>query len=611
MRKEIFQFLKIYSCDVNKTNRLLVSAFLRSKKIEGIANTLIKSLIIDVDDSDYYKLMEFEEKFSIDSIEVLETAFEFVISPSEKVVTGAIYTPKEIRCSIITNVFSNFDNIADLTLCDPACGCAGFLVNAAMYIKENTSLTYKTIFSDCLYGLDLKDYSIERSKIILSLLAIINKEDEVEFDFNLYIGNALNFDWEGNVKDFSKFDIVVGNPPYVSSRHIDIETKKLCKSWHVSSIGHPDLYIPFFEIGHSLLKSSGVLGYITMNTFFKSMNGRYLRKYFSSNNLCLSIFDFGSKQVFDSRNTYTCICILTNEKSDTLKYMRISSAVEINESTPKSLFYHKLDDQQGWNLLENDAINKIETTGRPFSEVFRTSSGIATLRNNFYIFNPSDEDSLYFYLDDGTPIEKGICLNVINSNKLTVEKSIDSLKQKLIFPYYYNEDKAIPLEEDYFSVTYPCAYNYLLSKKYFLSLRDKGRRKYPKWFAYGRSQALDKVRHRLFFPHIAAKTPNFILSSDSDLLFYNGLALISSNKRELLLAKKIMESKVFWFYVTRTSKPYNSGFYSISRNYIKCFGIPCFTPGEIDLILNESCKEKIDEILLNAYGLANDLLENY
>lgn len=57
----------------------------------------------------------------------------------------------------------------------------------------------------------------------------------------------------------------------------------------------------FFQIGIENLKSNGILGYITMNTFFKSLNGRLLRKYFQEKKLEFDIIDFGSSQIFASK----------------------------------------------------------------------------------------------------------------------------------------------------------------------------------------------------------------------------------------------------------------------------------------------------------------------
>ncbi|WP_429382133.1 Eco57I restriction-modification methylase domain-containing protein [Mucilaginibacter sp. UYCu711] len=68
--------------------------------------------------------------------------------------------------------------------------------------------------------------------------------------------------------------------------------------------------MPFFQIGINALNPTGRLGYITVNTFIKSVNGRALRQYFQDEALDLTIINFGGEQVFAERNTYTRICII-------------------------------------------------------------------------------------------------------------------------------------------------------------------------------------------------------------------------------------------------------------------------------------------------------------
>src|SRR5690606_16769761 len=115
--------------------------------------------------------------------------------PKEKVVTGAVYTPQLIRDFIVNYSLTENTNLKNFTVCDPACGCAGFLFTAAKKIKAITKSTYKEIFKNNIFGLDIQAYSVERSKLLLSLLALLEDEDEVEFVFNIYCGNALNFNW--------------------------------------------------------------------------------------------------------------------------------------------------------------------------------------------------------------------------------------------------------------------------------------------------------------------------------------------------------------------------------------------------------------------------------
>ena len=49
--------------------------------------------------------------------------------------------------------------------------------------------------------LDIQEYSITRSKLLLSLYAVSEGEDIERFDFNLHTGDALIFNWEEKIED--------------------------------------------------------------------------------------------------------------------------------------------------------------------------------------------------------------------------------------------------------------------------------------------------------------------------------------------------------------------------------------------------------------------------
>lgn len=609
LSKEVFIFLKSYSTEPVKINRLIVSAFIKSNNIVLKNNIILKKLIIKEKDQDYNAFQEFIKIQGFLGFEQLIEIFEFVISPEEKVITGAIYTPKLIRDFIVNNSITENTNLQNFTVCDPACGCAGFLYTAAKKIKAITKSTYKEIFKNNIFGLDIQAYSVERSKLLLSLLALLEDEDEEEFEFNIFCGNALNFNWRIAIPNFEGFSNIIGNPPYVSSRNIDEDSKRYLSNWRVCSTGHPDLYIPFFEIGIKNLKNYGVLGFITMNTFFKSVNGRALREFFQINGIKLKIVDFGGQQIFQSKSTYTCICLLSKEFSESVQYTKLNDIKRI--LNPEKIHfntvpYDNLNAFNGWNLQEIEIIGKIEGIGKPFGKSFKTRNGIATLKNDVYIFTPIREDENYYFLerDEGIfKIESGICKDIINPNKLTTLQSIEEIRKKIIFPYQYEGDEIKILGEEIFARDFPYAYKYLSQMAPKLAGRDKGNGKYEKWYAYGRNQSLERFNHKLFFPHIASAIPSYILNAEPDLLFYNGLAIIGRDERELCFIKKIMSSRLFWFYIVNSSKPYGSGFYSLSRNYIKNFGVYDFSEDEIDNIINENDMTKVNSFLEEKYDI--------
>lgn len=610
MKSKIFNFLSNYSSDTLEVDKIIISSFLVKKNIKTVQNQFLQSYMINEEmSSEWIELQKFIKLIEDEEVpfkfEDLNQLFEFVISPADRIVNGAIYTPSNIRHFIVESSLNQIVIDENFKISDIACGCGGFLLTAAEYIRELTGRSYFEIFRDNLFGLDIQEYSMIRTKLLLSILAILNGEDPVEFIFNIYTGDALRFKWQEQVHNFEGFSSIVGNPPYVSCRNLDRNTKEALRNWSVARSGNPDLYIPFFQIALENLRDGGILGFITMNTFFKSLNGRDLRSYFQEHRFHFDIIDFGAQQVFKAKNTYTCICLINKVQNGQIRYFKASTTKPESEVIGfQTINYENLNAIVGWSLDNHENISIIEATGRPFGSLFKTRHGIATLKNSVYIFRPIMEDEHFYYLqsDEIYPIEKGICRNVINSNKLSRPNELEALCEKIIFPYN-NEIHPTLLNEETLSSKYPKTYSYLSSKREILDNRDKGEGKYEKWFAFGRTQSLEKTTNKLFFPKYSDGTPSFILNSDPDLLFYNGLAVIADSERKLLLAKKIMQTRLFWYYISSTSKPYSSNYYSLNGNYIKNFGVCDLTEDEENVMIDTQNQHQLDAFFESKYQI--------
>lgn len=610
MLQRIFPFLKRnLPQDPFLINRIFVSLYIIYNKV-GQYNQFIKEYVISETDTDYEeleKVLVFLREQDVKRVELEDMIrlFEFVISPSDRIVTGAIYTPKKIRKFILDACFSKITDISQIRIADIACGCGGFLMDVAQRVHIETKMSYQAIFKQCIYGIDIQDYSIERCKILLNLLALT--EDEIaDFEFNLLCADTLDFKSDSWNSSFNHFDVIVGNPPYVCGRNIEDGIKLKTKWYEVCDSGSTDLYIPFFQIAVEMLKNGGKLGYITMNSFLKSLNARRLRAYFEDNHFDIHIIDFRGHQVFKGKSTYTCLFFLGKKNSDALHYycdekVKLSKRIRFED-----ISWKLLDADKGWNLNQNKVANKMESVGIPLFEFCQTRHGIATLSNKTYIFLPSREDDMYYYLESGGvsyPIEKMICRNIVNSNKLNSEKTLGDLVHKVIFPYVVNENgKAALLQEDKLRQTYPFVYSYLKSQKEILNKRDKGKVDgYPAWYAYGRTQSLVMPSVKMFFPKIANKPLNCIIVNDSELLLYNGMVFVGDDVRKMKILQKVLESDIFWAYVVANSKPYTSGYYSLNGSNIKNFGIPKFTVEEEDELLQLQDKVAINQWLSSFY----------
>ncbi len=125
---------------------------------------------------------------------------------------------------------------------------------------------------------------------------------------------------------FTGFDVIIGNPPYISLENMKKESKIYADMMgreeatnhkiKVYNTHNPrgDIYTLFVERGLQLLKKDGLLAYILPNKWMKVGYGKPLRQLFLDRNLT-EVIDFGDKQIFADATTYTCIIRMTKAKS--------------------------------------------------------------------------------------------------------------------------------------------------------------------------------------------------------------------------------------------------------------------------------------------------------
>lgn len=614
MKPVVRRFIGNCDSSVQSINRLLVSAYLKCRGLVVDNGSILIPYIIHEDDEKWDELEHFCQILKVHypdiNLEDLIDFFEFVVSPSDKVVTGAIYTPQYIRKAIVDYLLQLLvkRDFVSLRIADIACGCGGFLLSVCENILSFADLDCHYIYEHILYGCDIEEYCIERSKILLTLKALEMGERTDNLVFNLYQGNSLIFDWNFAISNFSGFDAIVGNPPYVTSSKMSVETKDLLNNWKVCSSGKADLYIPFFQIAIELLNDSGVLGYITVNNFYRSLNGKALRDYFAEHQLNLTIVDFGGEQVFKGCSTYTCLCFVNKQLDGMVRFTRtMSKAInEVSNLQFVEAVYNNLNSAKGWVIKDcriNNILKQIENTGTPLGNTVSISNGLATLKNELFVLNvveATEKVLIHKYEDTLYPIERTICKQVVKPSTMDIIVPLQEQIGWIIYPYEIHGSRITCFDELKMQEQFPYAFAYLQSVREVLDKRDKGKRKYEQWYAYGRSQAINLPGKRLFMPYIA-NAPTFMLSDIDGLLYYNGFALISNDIHQLERLKKILDTNLFWFYVKNISKPYANGYYSMGKRYIRYFGIPNFTKDQLVQLDALTGKDDLEEFLYWCY----------
>ena len=208
----------------------------------------------------------------------------------------------------------------------------------------------KTVRTKRKYRQIVNDLRLKIANMLEDCGAVGNAEAQQLAAWDMFNQNASSpyFDpeWMFNVKE--GFDIVIGNPPYISA--IDLKKSlgntnyKYLKSLFQTSKGTVDMYVYFFEKGLNLLCDGGTLSFITPNKYLSANYGKTLRSYLMTNAKITTVLDVSRDSVFDA-DTYPVVSII-RKSSDTKTYEFIA--------IDKYKIEHKFNSSQLSELPENN-----------------------------------------------------------------------------------------------------------------------------------------------------------------------------------------------------------------------------------------------------------------
>lgn len=545
-------------------------------------------------------------------IEDLADDMGLLMPVADKQVNGAFFTPSYIVDFIVRNVQPSRESIS----ADMSCGCGAFILGLLRYYTSHFGYTVSESLP-YIFGGDIIDYNVRRCKLLVMLYGLMHGEVISEHEINISQGDSLKRQWG------MRFDIIVGNPPYVKFQDLDEDTRAyLFKQWETTKQGTYNLYFAFFELGLKLLTPNGRLGYITPNNYFTSLSGEPLRAFFQSKQCIYSIIDFNCTKVFDVQ-TYTAITFVNKDRNQHIGYARIDDgmtpnaflkqiSLTMNEYTALSV--------KKWRLLcgeERQNIYAIEHSGSSLKTLFDICVGIATLKDDAYTFVPSKEDEKFYYVTQEKPykIEKEATRPLVKISDVKCQQDLENNKKRIIFPYYLDKENRVQLiEEPDFRLMFPCCYEYLLAKRDILANRGKGNHVYEPFYKYGRTQTMNKKGKKLLTPTFS-QYPRFLVDNTSEGLFTNGYGiyprtesagdLFGSNPigrvENFDVVQKILNSCVMHYYVKKTSVSIEGGYPCYQKNFIERFTIPDFTEDEITQLRSLKDPAVIDDFLMRKY----------
>ena len=539
-------------------------------------------------------------------LETVVEFFEFMLDADNKDENGIVFTPKYIADYIDSSTLNGLEKYTTgMSIIDPGCGGGIFLIAAAEFIHSNYQIPIDDIIKSNLFGIDVDEDNVRRCRLAMILLSAKYDGDFRSIDANILCLDSLKSNWTDAFKK-SSFDFVIGNPPYVNPHDMNADTALfLKKTFMTTKNGVFNIFYAFIEHAMTFLSPTGILGYIVPNNFLTIKSAVDLRDFLQCNKYIRSILDFGDNMVFRPVRTYNCILLLSKHTQNKFEYAVMSRSDDI-EAGLSTLHFFSMPtdalDKNGWKLVDEKTrtnLNRIETQWTSIREFIRT--GIATLRDGVYMV---DCDSMGFYkMIAGKKhyIEQGLVKPIYKIPDLKLHDSISEAERHIIFPYIRSKQGYVLISEEELSAKYPLTYSLLLQHKEELDSRDKGKGNAQGWYAYGRTQGLNKYGRKLLFPTFANR-PKFLYVENEDALFCNGYAVFENERIDLQVLARILNSRIMAYYVSNTSYSIEGGYYCYQKKYIERFSIPMLSDKDI-LFVKQATNEELDNFLWDAYGL--------
>lgn len=495
-----------------------------------------------------------------------------------------------------------------------------------------TTKSRNMILSKSIFGVDIDERAVELTKLNLFIAMVTEGEklrdstvspilpsmkENIEHGNSIVEDSFLNDISNHEITDQlriikkalphnfkSKYDVVLGNPPYIEQKLLKQEFPHEMISYinnRYDSIKHGnyDLSIVFLYRAFSLLDENGILGFVMNQQFLHRDYGKKLREYLVERKAIEKIVNFEDIQLFRGATTYITLLTLSKKITDKVKAINVKELQQWkNSNNPK---FTEID----VDILKKSGRWKVNSDN--FYRVFESISYIPLkdIKPDVFVGTQTDADEVFllkfirpfdskyglYYsnlLDKEIKLEFGIMKKAAKGSRTIHRYSIEE-QLALIFPYIYNykNNKRVveTMSEESIKTSFPLTWKYLNNSviKSKLLSRKKIKTSQKKWYEFTTPKNLNKMDQPKMLLPAMIDGGRFYCDSIGEYSFIGsglgggggfGLVLKPDSKFTLRALCAIFNSTFFNFYIKENESPFNASFYGIGKNNILEFPIP-------------------------------------
>jgi len=508
----------------------------------------------------------------------IRNAIEKLALESNPDVRGAVYTRREVVEFILDLVGYMPDcPLYNKSILEPSFGNGDFLLPIIDRLLESwrnrptsSALSLETL-SSAIFAVELHKATFDSTRLV-----IIKKLQNVgisKSEANKLVGSWLQQgDFLIETID-TKFDFVVGNPPYVRQELIPAVLLAEYKSRYKTIYDRADLYIPFIERSLTLLKNSGLLGLICSNRWMKNRYGMPLRSFVAQGYHLKCFVDMEETDAFNSCvSAYPAITVFCKQSSGGT---RVANRPAIDKKELGAISR----EMTAKRISGNSAVKEIQCVvniGEPW--IFETSSQIALVRRIEREYARLEDAGCKVGIGVATGADKAFIgnydlLDVEPDRKLRLVKT-DDIKsgeiewkgQGVINPFSTN-GTLVDLQE------YPKLDRFLDSRRDVIMNRHCARKTPTCWY-----RTIDRIwadlatEPKLLIPDIKGEA--HVVYEPGRLYPHHNLYYVTSDSWSLRALQAVLLSKVTNLFVSTYSTKMRGGYLRFQAQYLRRIRIP-------------------------------------
>ena len=219
-----------------------------------------------------------------------------ILSRGARRARGVYYTPPELVEIVLELTLPGLPSGGtghERQILDPACGAGEFLVGAAKWLAARGQ-------SALLRGVDTDSSAAGAARRRLAAL---------DASASVIVGDGL----DKELLHDESFDVIVGNPPYVSIRELDKllgwEAVEQLRERYKCARGNFDLYVLFIERALALLKTGGRCGLVVPNKWATLDYARACRELLLAHGAIEHVVDLAGCKAFQEASVYPHVLV--------------------------------------------------------------------------------------------------------------------------------------------------------------------------------------------------------------------------------------------------------------------------------------------------------------